>query len=99
MSKLEKMNEARHLVIVLGYNQKEASRIVGVAQKTLCGWSKKYEWKSIVEKTTAIRVMLNNFLRYVSATAPHNYDDIKNLSAKYINHLNGKTKKDGRISK
>ena len=100
MSKIEVRHEAMHLVVVLGYSQKEAGKILGVSQKTVCNWAKKYQWKATIEKTASIRITLNNFLRHVANAAPHNYNDIKSLAANYINHLMGKTNKtDVRISK
>lgn len=93
MKKIEIMNEARQLVVVLGYSQKEASIKLGVSQKTMCNWSKKYKWKSEIENLTQTRLTLNEFLIYIKNIAPNNYNKIKGLSNNYIDHLNYKIDK------
>lgn len=44
---MRKRATARHLIADKGYSQKEVSQTIGVSEKTISVWSKKYGWKKL----------------------------------------------------
>lgn len=74
-------NKARYLIIVKGFSQKEAANIVGVTEKTMTAWSKKYKWQDAMTKVVKQKGGLNGFMEgfftYVRSAAPMLLTDIK----------------------
>jgi len=75
--------KARYLVIVKGYSKKEAAKIIGVSQKTMTAWSKKYKWNDEmtkdVKKEGGVSLFMEQFFIYVRSTSPEFQKVIKNL--------------------
>lgn len=44
---IRKRATARHLIADKGYSQKDVSQAIGVSEKTISAWSKKYGWKNL----------------------------------------------------
>ena len=65
---------ARHLIVIKGYSQKETAKIVGVSNKAICTWNKKYEWSDAeteaIKKKGGLSVVMKDFFIYVRSTSP-----------------------------
>lgn len=83
--------KARHLIIVKGFQQKEAAQIVGVSPKTICHWVKKYKWKDGVEKEVrkmgGTSAVVEMFFEYVRSTQQPMVEPIKKLWFAFMRKL------------
>ncbi len=74
---------ARHLIIVKGFSQKEAGKIVGVSEKTVSTWNKKYGWKEDgfkeMNKRGGLTVVMDNFFTYIRSASPDLLESVKKL--------------------
>ena len=85
--------KARHLIVVLGYTQKEASIVIGISQKTMCLWAQKYNWKDQISKDYeykgGFKVIMEGFFAYVANnTNQPMSEDLKALWNNYIEPMN-----------
>lgn len=84
-----KRNKARHLVVVKGYSQKEAAEIVGVSEKSICVWAKRYNWRDAETKEVlqkgGLGVYMKLFFEYVRSTAPDLLTPVKKLWGGFLN--------------
>ena len=75
--------KARYLIIAKGYNQKEVAEIVGVSEKTMVAWVKKYKWKDEmtqnVKKEGGLNAFMELFFLYVRSTSPQYQKIISSL--------------------
>ncbi len=80
-AKTSQKNKARYLIIVKGFSQKEAAKVVGVSEKTMTAWAKKYNWQDAMLKVVKHKGGLNGFMEdffiYVRSAAPALLEDIK----------------------
>jgi len=51
--RMAQIAKARYLIVYKGFSQKETAEIIGVSEKTMSSWSKKYEWNRAQEKEAA----------------------------------------------
>lgn len=75
--------KARYLIIVKGYNQKEAAKIVGVSQKTMVIWVRKYKWNDEmtknVNKEGGLNIFMELFFIYVRSVSSEHIKIITSL--------------------
>jgi DNA-binding XRE family transcriptional regulator len=80
---VSRLLKARYLVIIKGYSQKEVSKIVGVSEKTMSTWSKKYKWNDVITRDVknlgGLNVFMELFFMYVNDTSPEQQKTVMNL--------------------
>jgi transposase len=82
---------ANYLIIVKGYQQKEAGKILSVSEKTMSLWSKKYDWKKKRELQKDIKIneksLIDGFFRYVEKFNMPLYKPLKFSWSDYLLRL------------
>lgn len=70
----DKRFKAHHMVVNLGYTQKEAASIVGTSEKTVSNWAIRFNWKKEAEKFIAEQngalPSFEKFLSYLAINEP-----------------------------
>ena len=72
---------ARYLVIVKGYEQKQAAKEVNVSEKTIGAWARAGRWKDQrdAKENPLKEPSINWFMFYVLINAPHLHKRINKL--------------------
>ena len=93
---LAAQSKARYLIVVKGYEQKEAAKELGFSEKTLSKWSKKLGWKEKLFKDMpqngGVKFFVTDFLKYVKNTAPALHTDISQLLTNYLTKMDTENK-------
>lgn len=83
-----KRAKARYLVIMKGLAQNEVAKIVGISEKSLSSWSKKYNWHdkqdSEPELTGGASAYVKGFFENLFTENPHILKTIKKLWIGYL---------------
>ena len=78
-----KKRQAVHLFVVKGYPQNEIARILGVSEKTICLWGKKYQWHDKITNDFnlegGVSTLMKRFFEYVKDIKPESVDSFKTL--------------------
>ncbi len=81
-------SKARYLIVVKGYEQKEAAKELGFSERTLSKWSMKFGWREKLFKdmpqSGGVKFFVNDFLKYVRKTEPALHKDISQLLTSYL---------------
>ena len=84
-------SKARYLIVVKGYEQKEAAKELGFSEKTMGKWSKKFGWKEKLFKdkpqSGGMKFFVTDFLKYVKTAEPELHKDISELVTNYVSRL------------
>ena len=83
---LRKKQEAKRLIITLGYNQKEAAKKVGVTENTMTKWCKQFGWSNSIEHQ--IRQLhegnLHAFAFFIEKNDPQTFKKVIALLISYL---------------
>ncbi len=84
--------KARYLIVVKGIMQKEVAGKIGVSEKTISSWNKKYNWKNqaskAIKRKGGIEAIMDGFFEYVeNNTNMQMSQQTKALWAKYLQRL------------
>lgn len=84
--------KARYLIVVEGYNQKEAAKETGVSKVTMCKWMKRFKWDAQlikgINKEGGLSAIMEDFFEYVENEANSTISkDLKGLWHKYDERL------------
>lgn len=89
--RLRKKRRAYFFVIVKGYTQKEAAKLVDVSERTICEWAAKYKWKEIAEnkllRTGGVKALMDDFILFVDIAKPDISQEISELWKAFLTSL------------
>lgn len=84
----QQMAQARYLIVMKDFTQREASKIVGVSEPTISSWVNKYEWNDRqtkeVKQKGGVRFYVNDFFEFVLIEAPDLLKSFRKLWCKYL---------------
>ena len=79
---------ARDLIVSKGITQKEVSKILGISERSLSIWVKKYKWKTDIDeagnKYGALSVFITFFFEYIQWYHPDSISELKNMWNDYL---------------
>ena len=89
-------SKARYLIVVKGYEQKEATKELGFSEKTMGKWSKKFGWREKLFKdkpqSGGMKFFVTDFLKYIKAIKPELHKDISELLTNYLAKMDTENK-------
>ena len=78
-----KKREAVHLFVVKGFTQKEIGKMLGISEKTIGAWARKYGWNDKLTKSVNIEgglsEMMKRFFDFILSIKPEAVDSFKTL--------------------
>ena len=91
---MSQKSAARYLIVVKGYTQREVSNLLGISERSMSIWVKKYKWKKDIEneasKYGGLSEIMEGFIKYVKQRNPEISDEVKSLWVSYLKMLERK---------
>lgn len=80
--------EARNLLLLKGFIQRDVAKIVGVSEKTITNWVKKYNWNDFkskeLQEAGGLDHLMRGFFYHIILHHPEIHDTVKSRWFEYL---------------